>query len=118
MKSSFLRKEISRREMLGWSTSLAGSPLLAHVSFPGLLGASVAGNPQHAPSPADLLAAMRAQFSAAPLKTQKLSESLTMFSGPGGSVVVLNGPDGKFTGLAQAQEGSRWPRQRASEICH
>jgi cyclase len=61
-----------------------------------------------APSPADLLAAKRAQFNAAPLETQRLGESLTMFSGPGGTVLVLNGPDGKFvvdTFIAPA-----WPR--------
>jgi len=40
---------------------------------------------------------MRARFNAAPLKTQRLGEDVTMLSGgPGGSVVVLNGPDGKF----------------------
>src|SRR6202044_2818327 len=47
-------------------------------------------------SPADLLANMRTKFNAAPLKTQRLGEDVTMFSGLGGSVVVLNGPDGKF----------------------
>src|SRR5258708_22486483 len=39
---------------------------------------------------------MRAKFNAAPIQTQKLADNLTMLSGPGGSVVVLNGPDGKF----------------------
>ena len=36
MKSSFLRKPISRREMLGWSTGLAGSALLTHFFSDGL----------------------------------------------------------------------------------
>jgi cyclase len=55
-----------------------------------------------------LVAAKRAQFNAAPLGTQTLGEGLTMFYGPGGTVVVLNGPDGKFvvdTFIAPA-----WPR--------
>jgi len=39
---------------------------------------------------------MRAKFNAVPMETQKLADNLTMLSGPGGSVVVLNGRDGKF----------------------
>jgi len=36
-------------------------------------------------------------FNTAPIQTQKrFADNLTMLSGPGGSVVVLNGPDGKF----------------------
>ena len=108
MKFSFLRKQISRREMLGWSTSLAGAALLTH-SFSGrLFGASAAGYPQQAPSAADLLADMRAKFNAAPLKTQKLGDDVTMLSGPGGSVVVLNGPDGKF--VVDTFVAPAWPR--------
>jgi hypothetical protein len=97
MQSSFLRKEISRPEMFGLSTGSA----------------------------AGLLAAKRAQFNAAPLETERLHEALTMLSGPGGTVVVLNGPDGKnhrrhfrSTGLAEAQEGSRGPGPRAGEMGH
>jgi len=108
MKFSFLQNQISRREMLGWSTSLAGSALLAHLFSTRLLRASVAGDTQQAPSPAELLASMRAKFNAAPLKTQKLGENVTMFSGPGGSVVVLNGPDGKFVG--DTFVAPAWPR--------
>jgi len=29
---------------------------------------------------------------------KKLADNATMFDGPGGAVVVLNGPDGKFVG--------------------
>jgi Metallo-beta-lactamase superfamily len=108
MKFSFLQNQISRREMLGWSTSLAGTALLAHLFSTRLLRASVAGDTQQALSPAELLASMRAKFNAAPLKTQKLGENVTMFSGPGGSVVVLNGPDGKFVG--DTFVAPAWPR--------
>jgi cyclase len=96
MKFNFLEKQISRREMLRGSATLAGSAFLAHLFPAGLLRASAAGYPQQAPSPADLLASMRAKFNAVPMETQKLADNITMFDGPGGAVVVLSGPDGKF----------------------
>jgi cyclase len=80
MQSSLLRKEMSRPEMFGHSTGSA----------------------------ADLLAAKRAQFNAAPLETERLDEGLTMLSGPGGTVVVLNGPDGKF--IVDTFIAPAWPR--------
>jgi cyclase len=100
MKSNFLQKQTSRREMLLTSATLAGSAFL--------LRASAAGDARQTPSAADLLASMRAKFNAAPLETQKLAEDLTMFSGPGGSVVVLNGPDGKF--VVDSFVAPAWPR--------
>jgi glyoxylase-like metal-dependent hydrolase (beta-lactamase superfamily II) len=51
---------------------------------------------------------MRAKFNAAPLKTQELADNVTMLSGPGGSVVVLNGPDGKF--VVDTFVAPAWPR--------
>ena len=95
MKFNFLHRQVSRREMLGWSTSLAGSALLTTFFSTGLLGASAKGYAQQAPSAADLLADMRARFNAAPLETQSLTEDVTMLSGPGGSVA-----------------GSQWPRRQ------
>ena len=124
MKFNFLQKKTSRRQMLRGSATLAGSAFLAHLFPPTLLRASAEGYAQHAPSPADLLASMRAKFNAIPIETQKLVDNVTMLSGPGGSVVVLNGPEGKFVvdtfvaRLAQAQRGSRWPWQRSGEIRH
>jgi cyclase len=100
MKSNFLRKQTSRREMLLTSATLAGSVFL--------LRASAAGDARQAPSPADLLASMRAKFNAAPLETQRLAGDLTMLSGPGGSVVVLNGADGKF--VVDSFVAPAWPR--------
>jgi cyclase len=61
-----------------------------------------------ATSPEALLADKRAQFNAAPLETQRLSEGLTMLSGPGGTVVVLDGPDGKF--IVDTFIAPAWPR--------
>ena len=82
----------ARREMLRGSATLAGSVFLAHLFPAKLLRASAAGYRQPAPSPAALLASMRAKFNAVPMETQKLADNVTMLSGPGGSVVVLNGP--------------------------
>jgi len=100
MKSNFLRKQTSRREMLLTSATLAGSVFL--------LRDSAAGDARQAPSPADLLTSMRAKFNAAPLETQRLAGDLTMLSGPGGSVVVLNGADGKF--VVDSFVAPAWPR--------
>ena len=108
MKFDLLQKQASRREMLRGSATLAGSAFLAHLFPATLLHASAAGYPQQEPSPADLLASMRAKFNAAPLKTQKLADNVTMLSGPGGSVVVLNGPDGKF--VVDTFVAPAWPR--------
>jgi glyoxylase-like metal-dependent hydrolase (beta-lactamase superfamily II) len=108
MKFNFLQKQTSRREMLQGSATLAGSAFLAHLFPATLLRASAAGYAQQAPSPADLLADMRARFNAAPLETQRLAEDVTMLSGPGGSVVVLNGPDGKF--VVDTFVAPAWPR--------
>jgi len=95
MKFNSLQKQTSRRDILRGSVTLAGSALLAHLFPARLLGASATAHPL-APSPADLLAYMRAWFNTFPMETQKLADNLTMFDGPGGAVVVLNGPDGKF----------------------
>src|SRR5271155_215150 len=96
MKFKFLQKQTSRREMLRGSATLASGAFLAHLFPARLLRASAAGYPYPAPSPAELLASMRAKFNAVPMETQKLADNVTMFDGPGGAVTVLNGPDGKF----------------------
>src|SRR3984885_7471805 len=106
MKSNFLQKQTSRRDILRGSVSLAGSAFLVHLLPAPLLGASAA--PAQAPSAADLRAKMRAWFNAFPLETQKLADNITMLSGPGGSVVVLNGPDGKF--VVDTFVAPAWPR--------
>jgi cyclase len=108
MKFNFLQKPTSRREMLRDSVALAGSALLAHLLPATLPRASAAGYAQQEPSAADLLARMRAKFNAAPIQTQKLADNVTMLSGPGGSVVVLNGPEGKF--LVDTFVAPAWPR--------
>src|SRR5467141_2944589 len=96
MNFSFLHKRTSRREMLRYSVTLAGSALLAHFFSARLLRAATADFAQQSPSAAGLLASKRAKFNAVPMETQKLADNVTMFDGPGGAVTVLNGPDGKF----------------------
>ena len=108
MKYDFLRKQTSRREMLQGSTTLAGSALLAHLCPATSLRASPVGYAQQPPSPAELLASMRAKFNAVPMKTRKLAGNITMFDGPGGAVTVLNGPDGKF--VVDTFVTPAWPR--------
>ena len=110
MKFNLLQKQTSRREILRGSVTLAGSALLARFFPATLLRASEVDYGQRTPSPADLLASMRAKFNAAPLKTQKLADNVTMLSGPGGSVVVLNGPDGKF--VVDTFVAPAWPRSK------
>jgi len=108
MKFDFLQKKTSRREMLRGSATLAGSAFVAHLFPRRLLYASAAGYPQAAPSPADLLASMRAKFNAVPMETRKLAGNVTVFDGPGGAVTVLNGPDGKF--VVDTFVAPAWPR--------
>jgi cyclase len=110
MKFKFLQKQTSRREMLRGSVTLAGSAFLAHLFPAPLVRASTTGFAQQSPSPADLLASMRAKFNAVPMETQKLADNVTMFDGPGGAVTVLNGPDGKF--VVDTFVAPAWPRLR------
>jgi cyclase len=106
MKSNFLQKQTSRRDILRGSVTLAGSAFLMNLFPAPFLRASTAL--AQAPSAADLRTKMRAWFNAFPLKTQKLADNITMLSGPGGSVVVLNGPDGKF--VVDCFVAPAWPR--------
>src|SRR5713226_5697247 len=108
MKSDFLQNQTSRREMLRDSVTLAGSAFLAHLFPATLLRASTAGYAQQAPSPAEMLANLRAQRGSVPIEAQKLADNLTLLSGPGGNVVVLNGPDGKF--VVDTFLSPAWPK--------
>src|SRR5260370_3532500 len=94
--------------MLRDSATLSGSAFLARAFHATLRRACPGGYAHQAPSPADLLASIRARFNAAPIQTQKLADNLTMLSGPGGTVVVLNGPDGKF--VVDTFVAPAWPK--------
>jgi glyoxylase-like metal-dependent hydrolase (beta-lactamase superfamily II) len=104
MQSDFLHKQSTRREMLRGSATLAGSAFLAHL-FPATLLRAAA---QQAAPAADQLAAIRAQIGAIPIQTQKLADNLTMLSGPGGNVLVLNGSDGKV--IVDTFLSPAWPK--------
>jgi cyclase len=108
MKFNSLQKPNSRREILRGSAVLAGSAFLAYLFPATLLRASAVGYAQQAPSPAELLASMRAKFNAVPMETQKLADNVTMFDGPGGAVTVLHGPDGKF--VVDTFVAPAWPK--------
>jgi cyclase len=106
MTTDFLVKEIGRRAMLRGSATLAGSAFLAHLLPRELAGLAYG---QEAAAPAtDRLAAIRAQIGAVPIQTSKLGENLTLLSGPGGNVAVLNGSDGKV--VVDTFLSPAWPK--------
>ncbi len=111
MKFDFLQKQTSRRNILRGSVTLAGSAFLAHL-FPATLLHASAGAHAQETSAADLLAYMRDWFNTFPMETQKLADNITMFDGPGGAVVVLNGPDGKF--VVDSFVAPAWPRLKVA----
>ena len=90
-------KFITRREMLRTAAALTGGALAARFFPSALVRAATPAFPQKKTA-ADQVAAMRAQFGGMPIQTQKLTDSITLLSGPGGNVVVLNGRDGKLLG--------------------
>jgi cyclase len=108
MTSDFLQKQTGRRAMLRDSATLAGSVFLAHL-FPGTLRAyAAAGYGQQTAPAADPLASIRAQIGAIPIQTQKLADNLTLLSGPGGNVLVLNGAEGKI--VVDTFMSPAWPK--------
>jgi cyclase len=113
MNSDLFDKQTTRREMLRGSAALAGSAFLAQLFPGGFLRAAVPGYAQQAPAtPAERTAAFRAQFGAVPIQAQKLTDNLTLLSGPGGNVVVSTGPDGKF--VVDNFVAPAWPKLKES----
>jgi cyclase len=106
MESNPTMKFFTRREILLGAAGLAGGALAARFFPAAMAHAATPGFPQQK-SPADQVAAMRAQFGGAPIQPQKLTDSITLLSGPGGNVVVLNGADGKLMGDTFVQPA--WP---------
>lgn len=101
---------ITRRDLLQRSAKLASAALLV-PSVPAWARPLVAQQP----AVSDPVAKMRADIGGAPIERVRLTDALTMLSGPGGNVVVLNGPDGKvvvdsfvqpaWSGLKQILDG-------------
>jgi cyclase len=106
METNLTAKVFTRREMLQGAAALTGGALALRVFPATLVSAATPGFPQ-AKSPAEQVAAMRAQFGGMPIQSQALTDSLTLLSGPGGNVVVLNGTDGKLMGDTFVQPA--WP---------
>ena len=80
---------MTRRELLRGAAVAGGALLVPSWIHP------VHGWMQQAAQSADPLETMRKNFGAIPIERVKLTDNLTMLSGPGGNVVVLNGADGK-----------------------
>ena len=97
METNPTKKFFTRRELMRGSAVLAGGAIAARFYPAAPIHAATPGFPQQATA-VDNLAAMRAQFGSTPIQAQKLTDNITMLSGPGGNVVVLNGPDGKLIG--------------------
>lgn len=106
MEANFTGKAMTRRRLLLGAATLTGGALAARLC-PGTIERAVAAGFPQQKSAADQVAAMRAQFGAAPIQAQKLTDVITLLSGPGGNVVVLNGSDGKLIGDTFVQPA--WP---------
>jgi cyclase len=98
MKSDLKKIFMGRRELFRTAGALTAGALAARFVPAKPIGAATPGFAlQQSPS-VDPVAASRVRFAAIPIQAQPLSESITMLSGPGGNVVVLNGADGKLIG--------------------
>ena len=84
-----LHNRMTRRELLRGAAVAGGALLVPSWIDP------TYGWMQQAAQSADPLETMRKNFGAIPIERVKLTDNLTMLSGPGGNVVVLNGADGK-----------------------
>jgi cyclase len=109
MESNPTMKFFTRREMLLGAAGLGSGALAARFLPSAIVHAATAGIPQQAPA-GDRVAAMRAQFGGAPIQAQPLTDNITLLSGPGGNVVVLNGADGKLMGDTFVQPA--WPHPK------
>ena len=84
---------ITRRQLLQGAGTLAGGAVLARLFS--AVPAQAAWYGQQ-PAVEDQVAKMRAMMGGTPIQPQQLADHLTLLSGPGGNVVVLDGPDGKL----------------------
>lgn len=109
MDSNSPLKLTTRREMLRHAGTLARGAFFAQLFPPSLLRTpTLRFAQQPSASPTDAVTAFRAQMAAVPIQTQKLADNLTLLSGPGGNVVVLNGADGRF--VVDTFVSPAWPK--------
>lgn len=88
----------TRRDVLRSVAAAAGGAFVGDFLLGGATSAVASSLASPEAQGNDPVAASRARFAAIPIQSQRLTSSLTMLSGPGGNVVVLNGPDGKLVG--------------------
>ena len=79
---------ISRRAALHTAGTLAGAAVFRYLTPLHALSAQGAAQP-------DRLAQMRQQYGAAPIASEALAPSISMLSGAGGNVILIQGKDGK-----------------------
>src|SRR4029453_15198631 len=101
----------SRRIFLRSTAVLTGGALASRYVPCALIDTAAAQGLQ-APAQDPAVEKMRAQMGAAPIETTKLADGLVMLSGPGGTVVVLCGPEGKVVVDSFVQPA--WPRLKAT----
>jgi len=103
------KKFYSRREVVRGAAVVAGSAFLPSL-LPNALArmAAIGYGQQTATAPGDRLAGIRAMLGALPIQSQKLTDNLTLLSGPGGNVAVLSGRDGKV--VVDTFVAPAWPR--------
>jgi cyclase len=111
MESNPTMKFFTRRELMLAAAGLTGAALAARLFPATIVRAATPVFPPQAPA-GDRVAAMRAQFGGAPIQTQPLADTITLLSGPGGNVVVLNGADGKLMGDTFVQPA--WPHLKGA----
>jgi cyclase len=109
MESNPTMKFFTRRELMLTAAGLTAGAIAARLFPETIVDAAAAGFPQQPPS-SDQAAAMRAEFGGMPIQAQPLTDSITLLSGPGGNVVVLNGTDGKL--MADTFVQPAWPHLR------
>ncbi len=102
----------TRRQLLRAAGALTGGWALANILPKALRAASPGLAPQNGAATNEGLAAARTRFGKVPITSVKISDNLTLFQGPGGNVVVLNGKDGKL--LVDTFTQMAWDRFKAA----
>ncbi len=102
----------TRRQLLRTAGALTGGWALENILPKALCAASAGVAAQNGAATNEGLAAARARFGKVPITSVKLSDNLTLFQGPGGNVVVLNGKDGKL--LVDTFTQMAWDRFKAA----
>jgi len=95
-----------RRDFLRGASALAGAGLLSPNPFWRGTASVLLG--QQTSAPTDALSAIRATLGAIPIQSHKLTDNLTLLSGPGGNVAVLGGRDGKL--VIDTFVAPAWPK--------